>query len=50
MVNVRVTHLQQALNKYLQNVRVFCKLQDAFKILANNTPPAVHSIWLTSVL
>lgn len=44
MMNVRVTHLQQALNTYLQNVRVFCKLRDAFKILAINTPSTVHSM------
>lgn len=36
MMDVRVTLLQQALNTYLQNVRVFCKLRDACKILATD--------------
>ena len=43
-MNVRVIRLQQALHKYLQNVKVFCKLQDASRILAIYIPSAVRSM------
>lgn len=38
MMDVGVTHVQQALHIYLQNVRVFCKLQDASRIRLFTSP------------